>query len=74
MKTIKVITAIVLFTGFTSLSFAGPGIDYWNRMTQNAKDRAVVEANAKADVPTKVQAATEVASCANCSCPGMKKV
>lgn len=67
MKSIKVITAIVLFTGFTSLSFAGPGIDYWTRMSQIQKDKAAIEARAAA------QPVTQVASCAACSCAGMKK-
>jgi hypothetical protein len=71
MKTSHVITALVLVTGFTSLSFAGPGIDYWNRMAQVARDRAAIEA--QAGVPTKIEAAATVASCATCSCPGMKK-
>lgn len=70
MKTIKIITAVVLFTGFTSLSFAGPGTDYWIRMNQAAKDKAAIEAKAKVDSLTKVQAATQVVAC---SCAGMKK-
>ena len=73
MKTIKVITAVVLLTGFASLSFAGPGPDYWMRMNQAAKDKAALEAKAKADNPTKVQATTQVASCVACGCAGMKK-
>lgn len=73
MKTIKAITAIVLFTGLTSLSFAGPGPDYWIRMNQAAKDKAAIEAKAKVDNLTKVQATTQVASCAACGCAGMKK-
>lgn len=73
MKTIKVITAVVLLTGLTSLSFAGAGPDYWIRMNQAAKDKTAIEAKAKADSPTKVQAATQVASCATCGCAGMKK-
>jgi hypothetical protein len=68
MKTIKIITAVVLFTGLTSLSFAGPGADYWIRMNQAAKDRAAIEAKAKAGHPAKAQPATQVASCATCSC------
>ena len=73
MKTIKVITAVVLFTGLTSLSFAGPGTDYWIRMNQAAKDKAAIEAKAKAGSPAKVQATTQVASCAACGCTDMKK-
>ena len=71
MKTIKAITAVVLFTGFTSLSFAGPGIDYWTRTKQAEKNQ--VQAKAKAEMQTKAQAAPQVASCAACSCAAMKK-
>jgi hypothetical protein len=72
MKTIKVITALVLLSGCTSLSFAGAGPDYWLRLNQAAKDKAAIEAKAKVDSPAKVQAATQVASCATCSCCAKK--
>lgn len=71
MKTIKVITAVVLFTGFTSLSFAGPSPEYWARIKQAEKNQ--VQAKAKAEIQTKAPAAPQVASCAACSCAGMKK-
>ena len=72
MKTIKLITAAVLFTGLTSLSFAGPGADYWVRMNQAAKDKAAIEAKAKVDSPAKASPTAEVASCATCSCCAKK--
>lgn len=67
MKATKLLLAAALFTSLATLSFAGPGPDYWARLTQAAKD------NAKADVQAKVQAAPQVAVCATCSCPAMKK-
>lgn len=70
MKTIKIITALALLTGLTSLSFAGAGPDYWMRMNQAAKDKAAIEA--KATNPAKAQPAAEVASCATCSCCAKK--
>jgi len=72
MKTIKIITALALLTGFTSLSFAGAGPDYWMRMNQAAKDKAAIEAKAKVDGTAKTQAAAEVASCTTCSCCAKK--
>ncbi len=56
----------VLFTGFTSLSFAGPGIDYGNRMTEAAKQGAAVETKAKAGAPKPLTAAGAFG--ATCSC------
>jgi hypothetical protein len=71
MKATKLLLAAVLFTGLTSLSFAGPGIDYWNRMTEAAKNRTSAEAKAKPDAP---KAVTEVAAtCASCSSCCAKK-
>jgi hypothetical protein len=67
MKTIKFITALVILTGLTSLSVAGPGPDLWMRMNQAAKDKAAIETKAK------VESAAKVAQCATCSCPAMKK-
>jgi hypothetical protein len=67
MKTIKVIIAALLFTGLTSLSFAGPGPQFWDQQTRNAQAR-----QAKAVFPVKVETATAVASCATCSCCAKK--
>jgi hypothetical protein len=73
MKAKKLLLAAVLFTGLTSLSFAGPGIDYWNRMTEAAKNRTTAEAKAKTDAPAKAKPAAEVATtCATCSCCAKK--
>lgn len=73
MKATKLLLAAVLFTGITSLSFAGPGVDYWNRMTEAAKNRAAVEAKAKNDSSTNAKPAIEIAaSCATCSCCAKK--
>ena len=64
MKAIKLLLAITLGTGLATLSFAGPGPDYWARMQKNQKDQALAKAPA---------AAAPVAVCANCNCPAMKK-
>jgi len=71
MKAIKIITALALLTGLTSLSFAGPSPDYWIRMNQAAKDKAAIEA--KAVSSAKAQPAAQVASCNACGCTEMKK-
>jgi len=68
MKTIKVILAAALFTSLATLSFAGPGPQFWDQQTRNAQAQQT-----KAGIPTKVEAATQVASCAACSCAAMKK-
>ena len=64
MKAIKLLLATTLFTGLATLSFAGPGPDYWARMQKIQKDQDLVK------VPA---AAAPVAVCANCNCPVMKK-
>jgi phage regulator Rha-like protein len=79
MKATKLLLVAALFTGLTSLSFAGPGIDYWNRMTEAAKSRAATEAKAKPEAPAmakasaKAKPATEVVTtCATCECCAKK--
>jgi hypothetical protein len=67
MKTIKVLIAAALFAGITSLSFAGPGPQFWDQQTRSAKAR--IAAEAKTDAP---KPATQVASCATCSCCAKK--
>lgn len=71
MKATKLLLAAAVCTSFAALSFAGPSPEYWVRTKQAEKDQA--QARAKADVQTKVQPATQVATCAACSCAGMKK-
>jgi hypothetical protein len=61
MKTTKLLLAAALFTGFATLSFAGPGAQYWTHQAQNQKQ---IKADAKP---------AQIAACANCSCAGMKK-
>lgn len=63
MKVTKLILATALFTGLATLSFAGPGPDFWIRQDKIRKENA----------QAKAQAATQVAVCANCNCPAMKK-
>ena len=67
MKTIKPVIAAGLLAGRTSLSFAGPGPQFWARQTKNAGER-----QAQAVVPAKVEAPTAVASCVTCSCCAKK--
>ena len=67
MKTTKLLLAAALCTGLATLSFAGPGAQFWTQQAQNQKQQQI-KADAKAQ-----PAPTQVAACANCSCPGMKK-
>jgi hypothetical protein len=66
MKATKLLLAAALFTGLATLSFAGPGPQYWAQQAKNQQTQA-----AKADV--KAVPATQVAACGNCSCSGMHK-
>lgn len=68
MKTTRLLIATALFSGLAALSYAGPGPQYWAQQAQNAKER-----NAKAEAQVKAQPATQVAVCAHCNCPAMKK-
>lgn len=67
MKTTRLILATALFAGVATLSFAGPGPDYWARFE---KEHAAARAKAAAKTPAAPQAA---ATCVNCNCPAMKK-
>jgi hypothetical protein len=60
----------VLFAGLTSLSFAGPGPQFWDQQTRNAKSRIPAEAKARTDAPK--PATLLAASCATCSCCAKK--
>lgn len=40
MKATKLLIVAAAFAGFASLSFAGPGPEYWARMNQNQKKPA----------------------------------
>lgn len=68
MKATKLLLATALFTGLATLSFAGPGPQFWNQQANNAKEQQT-----KAVTQTKAQPATQVAACGNCNCAGMKK-
>jgi hypothetical protein len=76
MKATKLLLAAALFTGLTSLSFAGPGIDYWVRMSEASKNRTATEAKAK-PAATKAKPAAQplaetAATCATCDCCAKK--
>ncbi|MSU46482.1 MAG: hypothetical protein EXS42_05020 [Lacunisphaera sp.] len=66
MKAIKLLLASALLVGFATLSFTGP--DYWARTQKIEKEQAQARTQAK------VQATAQVAVCAICSCPAMKKI
>lgn len=53
MKATKLLLATAIFTSLASLSFAGPGPDYWARIRQSEKHRA--EAKPKADAQAKAE-------------------
>ena len=70
MKATKLILAAVLFTGFASLSIAGPGPQYWAQRTQEAKERQAK----KEQVQTQPKSETVATACTNCcGCAGVKK-
>lgn len=71
MKATKLLFVAAIFTSLASLSFAGPGPDYWTRIRQSEKQRA--DAKPKADAQAKIQAAPQVAPGTACGCPAMKK-
>lgn len=68
MKITQLVIAAALFAGLTSLSFAGPGPQFWDQQTRNAKVRIAAEAKADAPKPATLVAAT----CATCSCCAKK--
>ena len=61
MKNTKLLLVAALCAGFATLSFAGPGAQYWTQQAQNQKQ---IKVDAKP---------AQVATCANCSCAGMKR-
>jgi hypothetical protein len=71
MKANKLLLATALFAGLAALSFAGPGPQFWNQQEKTRKE--IVHAKALAAAQAKAQPATQVAVCANCTCPAMKK-
>ena len=68
MKAYKLLLAVALFTGLATLSFAGPGPQFWTQQARNQQAQP-----AKADAQAKAQPVTQVAVCANCNCAAMKK-
>jgi hypothetical protein len=71
MKATKLLLAAALFTSLAALSYAGPGPEYWVRMTTAAQDRAKAKTEAAAQPAT--EAPKDMKVCANCNCPAMKK-
>lgn len=65
MKATKLLIAAAAFAGLASLSFAGPGPEYWARMAEAAKNRPAIKA--KVDTPAKTTPAPAVSSaCTAC--------
>ncbi len=66
MKTTKLLLAAAVFTGLASISFAGPGAQFW---AQQGKSQT--EQKAKADAPAK--SAKESMACGSGTCCQVKK-
>ncbi len=67
MKATRLLLATAIITGFTALSFAGPGPDYWARTQKSQQDKT------KAEAAAKVEATAKVATCGACGCATLKK-
>lgn len=71
MKANKLLLVAALFAGLSTLGMAGPGAEYWTRMSKAEKDRAESKAQAAAPATEK---AKEMATCTACAgCSSMKK-
>jgi hypothetical protein len=76
MKASKLLLAVAAFASLASLSFAGPGPEYWARMNKNEKPasyptiwRTKASAETTLKAPPAAKTAAEVAtSCASCEC------
>lgn len=80
MKVTKLLFAAAAFAGLASLSFAGPGPEYWARVNGANKkasypsiwqNKTPAEATAKAK-PAPKPAAEVTTTCANCECCAKK--
>jgi hypothetical protein len=79
MKATKLLIAAAALAGLASLSFAGPGPEYWARMKAAAKksvspgieQKSLAEMKAK---PAAQPAAAVTATCTSCTCCCAKKV
>ena len=80
MKATKLLIAAAAFAGLASLSFAGPGPEYWARMNAANKNasypsiwRTKTPAESTAKAKPAAKPATEVAAtCASCECCAKK--
>lgn len=78
MKATKLLIAAAAFAGLVSLSFAGPGPEYWARMKASGKKPAAYPSiwqNKSAETKAKPAAkpAKEASTtCASCSCCNQK--
>lgn len=80
MKATKLLIAVAAFAGLASLSFAGPGPEYWARMNAANKNASYpsiwrnmtpTEATAKAK-PAAKPTTDVTATCATCECCAKK--
>lgn len=80
MKATKLLIAAAAFAGLASLSFAGPGPEYWARMNAANKNASYptiwqtkTPAETSAKATTAAKPATDVAtSCVSCGCNAKK--
>jgi len=76
MKATQRLLAAAAFASLASLSFAGPGPEYWARMNafnQKASYPSIWQNMATAETTAKATPAAEVtATCANCECCAKK--
>ena len=70
MKATKLLLVTALFTGLATLSFAGPGPQFWAQQAQNQKDQQL---KAAAQAPLAAETAKDTKVCANCNCATMRK-
>lgn len=70
MKATKLLLVTTLFTGLATLSFAGPGPQFWAEQARNQKDQ---QSKAAAKASPAAEAAKDLKVCANCNCAAMKK-
>jgi len=70
MKATKLLLVTALFAGLATLSFAGPGPQFWAAQAQNQKEQQI-KAAAKAQPATEAPKGMKV--CTTCGCPDMKK-
>lgn len=73
MKATKLLLGVVLITGSSVLSFAGPGPEYWARVNPKAQTSYPSRWIKQTDkAPAKVQPVAQIAACDTCCCCAKK--